>query len=282
MTVPSFTPAHLNACHDDFIGNDGVGRYVFFPGSNGRAKAIAEDHFQNLKVKKHSRGHNLYLGTIVEGKDKLDVAAISSGMGTPSLDIIVNELVRLGVKRFLRVGTAGYLQPTYMKWGDFFIANGAIRDEGASKNYVPPEFPAIASADMVCAALKAAKVLGFEKRTHVGLTHSKDSLYAREFEEGAMAIQNKEYMDILKRAGVMASEMEASLLFVLTSLFNHKIIMDGKDPEKDLIKSGCICLLIGGKEGFGDPEAIKRNTEQMTLLCKQTIFELAKMEKVIA
>jgi len=42
MTAPNFHPEHINATHNDFKGNDGLGRYVFFPGSDGRAKKIAE------------------------------------------------------------------------------------------------------------------------------------------------------------------------------------------------------------------------------------------------
>lgn len=277
----SFKPEHINANHEDFMGNKGRGRYILFPGSDGRAKQIAEQTFNNLSVKESPRRHNLYLGTIGEGSQKIDVASISSGMGTPSLDIIFNELVRLGAKRFLRIGTAGLMQPQFMKGGDFAVATGAVRDEGATRNYVPPEYPAIASIDMVIAAQIAAKKLGCENKTHFGLMHSKDSLYAREFEEGPMVKKNKEYMDILRNAGVVASEMEASMLFVLAALFNHKLNPKGVKSDVDRIKAGAICLILGEKDDFGDAETIKRNTIELTKLSSQMLIELAKIDGVI-
>lgn len=278
----SFKPEHINATREDFLGNNGIGRYVFFPGSDGRAKEIAEQNFENLKVKEHPRRHNLYMGTITEGKQKIDVAAIASGMGTPSLDIIFNELIRLGVKRFLRIGTAGLLQPKFMKLGDFVVATGAVRDEGASHDYVPAEYPAIASFDVLRAAKIAAKKLDFESKTHFGLIHSKDSLYAREFENGPMTKQNKEYMDIMQNAGILASEMETSLLFVLTNFFNHKLNPDGIRSELNCIKSGSICFMISDRDDFDTPEATKIHTEKLTQLCKHTLIELARIEGVVS
>ena len=92
VEIPDFKPEHMNVTHEDLRGNNGIGRYVFFPGSDGRAKKIAEEHFKDLKVKEHPRAHNLYTGYLEAGGLKIDVASISSGMGTPSLDIIFNEL----------------------------------------------------------------------------------------------------------------------------------------------------------------------------------------------
>jgi uridine phosphorylase len=54
------TPHHINAISSDLAGNNNIGRYIFLPGSEGRAKTIAS-HFDNVTVKQHSRGHHLYL-----------------------------------------------------------------------------------------------------------------------------------------------------------------------------------------------------------------------------
>ena len=278
MTNPNFKPEHMNANHEDFMGNDGIGRYVFIPGSDGRAKKIA-DLFTDVKVKEHGRCHNLYTGTLVYEGQKVDVAAISSGMGTPSLDIIMNELLRLGVKRFIRVGTSGLLQP-YMKPGDFVIGTGAVRDDGATKCYVPAEYPAIASFDMVLAAQKAAKKLGFENRTHTGLLHSKDSLYGREFaQEGPMLKQNREYMQILRDAGVLASEMEASMLFTLAAIYEHQLRTHGLSDKESRIKAGAVCVVLGEGSDFGTQEALNRITDEVVQIALHTVLELAKTEK---
>ena len=56
-----------------------------------------------MEVRPSDRGHNVYLGKLGE----IDVGVCSTGMGAPSTDIIITELIRLGARRFLRIGTAG-------------------------------------------------------------------------------------------------------------------------------------------------------------------------------
>jgi len=274
----SFTPEHMNATAEDFQGNNGIGRYVFLPGSYGRAKQISE-YFTDVSVKEHSRRHNIYKGTLEHNGIKIDVAAVSSGMGTPSLDIIVNELFRLGVKRFLRIGTAGLLQPKYMKAGDFVIGTGAVKDDGATQNYVLPEIPAIASMDLILAAKRAAEVLNVASRTHTGVMHSKASLYAREFKTGPLAEENSRYMKILADSGVLASEMEASMLFTLATLFNHQMQLEKQSSApSNQVKAGAICLILGEGDDFGTPEMLKKNTLQAVELGLQAFRELAANE----
>ena len=268
----NFKPEHINAAEEDFIGNHGFGRYIFFPGSDGRAADIAK-RFSNLKIKEHPRRHNLYMGTIESDGHKIDVGAIASGMGTPSLDIICNELLHLGARRFLRVGTAGLIQPEYMKPGDLVIGTGSVRDEGASKTYVPPEYPAIASLEMVNAALSATKKLN-SLNVHAGVLHSKDSLFAREFGQGTMSEENKRYMQILQNAGVVASEMESAMLFILTEIWDHKM----KKEKKGRVFSGAICAVVGEGTAFASNEEIQRITEDLIQLSIHTFVELFKME----
>lgn len=86
----SFKPVHMNATPDDLAGNNGIGRYLFLPGSDGRAKEVAQ-HFSNLSVKVHPRGHHLYLGTLLFAGKTIDVASIATGMGCPSTEIILHE-----------------------------------------------------------------------------------------------------------------------------------------------------------------------------------------------
>lgn len=266
-------PEHINAAPEDFQGNGANGRYIFFPGSDGRAKQIAE-RFSNVVVKEHPRRHNLYMGTIEEDGQTIDVASISSGMGTPSLDIICNELLHLGAKRFLRVGTAGLMQPEYMQPGNLVIGTGSVRDEGASKTYVPPEFPAIASLEMVTAAMHAAKKLNRIKSVYTGIMHSKDSLFAREFGQGTMSEENRRYMRILHDAGVVASEMESAMLFILAQIWDHKMRLE----KKGRVFAGALCAVVGEGEAFESEEAIRQMTENLIELSIHTYVELFKLE----
>ncbi len=270
-----FKPEHINVTEEDLMGNNQAGRYLFFPGSDNRAASISE-HFKNRKVKEHSRGHNFYMGTLEHEGQKIDVGSISSGMGTPSLDIILTELLKLGGKRFLRVGSCGSLQHDRVKIGDFVIITGAVRDDGASRCYMPTEYPAIASIDMVLASVKACKKLEFNNKTHLGLMHSKDSLYGREFEEGPLASQNTQYMKVLMDAGVLASEMESSMLFTLAALHENELLKQKKKNYK--ILAGTICFIISAGPGFADEKNIKKYTEELTEMAKHTFFELNKNE----
>lgn len=230
MFMSRFKPHHINATQDDLAGNHGIGRYIFLPGSEGRAKAISQ-HFNNLTVNTHPRGHNLYLGTIADGKKTIDVASIASGMGCPSMEIILHELFHLGGKRFLRVGTAGSLQPEWVKLEDIINAQATVRDESTSIDYMPLAVPAIASIDCTIAILHAAKKLGLVNQVHTGTVHCKSSLYAREFGAGPQGQSHQSYMNLLTQCGVLATEMETSTLFIQSQRYNYQLSREGTGAQ---------------------------------------------------
>src|SRR5579872_1780749 len=175
MVKKAFKPEHINATTDDLEGNGGIGRYIFIPGSDGRAKDIAK-HFKNVVVKTHPRGHNIYLGSLSLNGHTIEVASIASGMGCPSMEIILHELFYLGAKRFIRVGTAGSLQPSWIKVGDMINVQASVRDEDTTLHYFPNEVPAIASLEFLSAILLSAEKLGFAHELHTGTVHCKSSL----------------------------------------------------------------------------------------------------------
>ncbi len=272
---PKFKPLHITATHKDMEGNDGHGRYIFIPGSNNRAKKISECFDKVTDVRECSRGHDLYIGEITIDGETLDVGAISTGMGTPSTDIIVNELLKLGGKKFLRVGTCGLLQSRFMKGGDLAVATAAVRDDHATECYMPKECPAVASYEMVQATITAANNTKLDRKLHVGVFHTKDSLYAREFKQGAMADANTEYMETLKRTGAVASEMEASMLFTLCGLADaHR---EDRDLfSKDRVLGGSICAVLGEEDDFGTPDMVAKMVDDMIQLGFSTFAELHK------
>ena len=272
----NFVPEHINANSDDFKGNNGIGRYILLPGSDGRAEKIAEK-FKNVEVKKHSRRHNLYKGTYEYNGKEIDVAVISTGMGTPSLDIIVTELIRLGARRFLRVGTCGPLQD-YMKIGDFTVATGAVKDDGASHFYMPVEIPSPSSLDIILAAEKAAEKLNFTNRTFYGTVHSKGSLYGREFShDSPLREENAKYMQILTDSGVVSSEMEAAMLFTLVGIQNAKKAAKSF-RSLELLKAGAICVAVTEGDKFVDKKTGEIITNELVELSLVTIGELAESE----
>jgi uridine phosphorylase len=206
---------HIGLGPEHLRGNDGLGRFVFLPGSRSRAATMGQS-FDDLRVIDNPRGHTAHLGSLCRGGQRLDVIAISSGMGTPSTEIIAHELLTVGARRIVRVGSCGSLHPE-IRAGDCVILSGAVRDEMSSRHWVPVEFPALSHPDAVTAMSAGARAAGHAAHTFIGIGHSKASFYAREMGVGPMAAENLSYMQLLARSGVLATEMEASLLFVLAS-----------------------------------------------------------------
>lgn len=143
-----------------------------------------------------------YTGTF-EGKP---VSVQATGMGCPSAAIVMEELVQLGVKRFLRVGTCGGLQPD-LALGDLIVAVSAVASDRTVEKLVNFE-PHTPTADfgLVHAAVHAAKESGTSVR--VGPIVSSDLFYNPD--DGQYARWSER--------GVLAVEMEAAVLFTIGAL----------------------------------------------------------------
>lgn len=296
-----FVPHHLSALAADMAGNGGRGRYFLLPGSSGRARKIGE-RFDGLTVRTHPRGHDVFLGTIQGDHGPIDVGAVSTGMGAPSLEIIATELFHLGARRFLRVGTSGSMQPGRVRASDYVIATAAVRDDGASRTYAPAEFPAVASISTVLAGQAAARRLGL--RHHSGVVHSKDAFYAREFGHGPLGEEHARYRAMLTAMNTLASEMEASMLFTLRGHFLQQAQI--KQAQRDQaqhdhtaqrsagethaasmpdfglepVLAGALFLIIGEDDEYTDREAeLARATETLVDLGIETVRQLDALEQ---
>lgn len=276
MTFSQFTPHHVNLTSDDLAGNNGIGRYVFIPGSDGRAKDISKN-FKNVVTKKHERGHNAYLGTLMHDGKKIDVAAISSGMGCPSTEIIIHELYHLGAKRFLRIGTAGTLQPGLIGVGQLINVQASVRDDGTTRHYAPIEVPAIASLEFISSILLAAEKLGMYSDVHTGIVHCKSSLYARELGTGPCAHENQIYLNLLSESGVLATEMETATLFIQSQLYNYQLMQQGEAPKYRVL-SGAILAIVSGTDNLEDSSAANTAIEKSINLALETVKILATQE----
>ena len=185
-----------------------VGKYCILPGDPGRCEKIAallEKPFQLIQ----NREYNVWVGTL-SGKA---VTVCSTGIGGPSTAIAVEELVACGAEVLIRVGTCGGISLD-VKSGDVVIASGAVRQDGTSHEYAPPEFPAVPTPEVMVALMRAANGLGYA--SHTGVVQSKDSFYGQH-SPARMPISAAllEKWEAWKRLGVLASEMEASTLFTV-------------------------------------------------------------------
>lgn len=276
MLTQIFTPHHINATAEDLEGNNGIGRYIFLPGSDGRAQEIA-NHFSNLTVKHHHREHNLYLGTLKSDGKKIDVAAIASGMGCSSMEIILHELFNLGAKRFLRVGTAGTLQPNFVPVGSLVNVQASVRDDGTTRHYAPIELPAIASLELVTAILVAAEKMKLGEELHTGIVHCKSSLYARQLAAGPRAPENQQYLSLLAQSGVLATEMETAALFIQTQLYNYQLMQAGDTP-KNRVLAGAVLAIIGTIDYLTNSPLATSAIQDSIALALETVKILATQE----
>lgn len=193
-----------------------VGEYVILPGDPKRCKKIAE-YFDNAELVADSREFVTYTGYI----DGIKVSVTSTGIGGPSASIALEELVNIGAKKFIRVGTCGGMDID-VKGGDIVIATGAIRMEGTSKEYAPIEFPAIANLEITNALVKSAKNLGLTY--HTGVVQCKDSFYGQHSPEKMPVnyeLLNK--WEAWKKMGCLASEMESAALFIVGSFLKVQV-----------------------------------------------------------
>jgi uridine phosphorylase len=197
--------------HHIHLKEGDVGEYVLMPGDPGRAEVIAR-HFDNAVHVATNREYVTYTGFL----DGVKVSVTSTGIGCPSSAIAMEELVRVGAKTFIRVGTSGSIQPGTQS-GELAIVTGAIRDEGTSLHYMPADFPAVAHYEVVQALRKAATVKGLAHR--VGISQSKDSFYGEvEPEHSGVTQRLLDRWKAWEIGGAICSEMEASTLFIVASM----------------------------------------------------------------
>jgi uridine phosphorylase len=197
---------------------------VLLPGDPYRAKAIAERFLDNSEEIAKQREYWSFKGTW----KGIPVGVCSTGIGCPSAAIALEELIKVGCKTFIRVGTSGAISHKIVA-GDIVIFSGSVRDEGTSRQYAPIEFPAIAHPHVVRALSVAAR--NRNVRYHVGIGHSKDAFYSEHpnYVTDPDAMRRK--WTLMRDAGVLATEMESAALFIIGHLRGVKV--------------GCACVVIG-------------------------------------
>lgn len=230
-----------------------VSRYVLLPGDPARAEKIAKTWDEYKLIARHREF------TTFTGRYKgVRISVTSTGIGSPSAAIAMEELLRSGADTFIRVGTTGTIQPD-VELGDLIITSAAVRLEGTSKQYVITEYPAVASYEIVLALIEAAESLG--KNYWVGITASTDSFYLGQGRPGFKNYMHhwaKHIVEDMQSAGVLNFEMESAALFTLANIYGAR--------------AGTICAVIANRvnnkflPGSGIEDAIKVANEAVKIL----------------
>jgi uridine phosphorylase len=285
MTADAHPSHHLRIVPDHVRGNGGLGRYFLLPGSPARARQLAELFDERTEDIVTPRHNDTFLGRIhtPDGRP-IDVAATSTGMGPGSTEIVATELILNGARRLIRVGTSGSVQWQTVKVGAQVIATGAVRDELASQHYVCLEYPAVAHPDTVLAAERAAFAMGIADRTYKGVVHTKGSLYARAVFVGPRKAQHEAYKEEMIAARVLASEMEASVLFVVSQTLSPRSLSLAEERAggrggEDVIKAGTLLGIIGGEDSWASEAQIRQIEEESCLFALETVRQLHALDR---
>jgi DeoD family purine-nucleoside phosphorylase len=183
--------------------HEAVAERVLLPGDPGRAMRLAQLLTDTPKMLNHHRGLWGYTGPAADG-ELLTVQ--STGMGGPSAAIVCEELLRLGARRFVRVGTCGALVEG-PQLGDLVIADAALPEDGASRA-LGATGP-VAPDPSLQGALRSAA-----PSAHTGLVVSSDLFYdpdpsraERWIEAGAIAVEMEAatVLRVAERAGAAAA-----------------------------------------------------------------------------
>ena len=196
---------------------------VLLPGDPGRALRLAQELLDSPKMLNHNRGLWGYTGTAADGEP---LSIQSTGMGGPSAAIVATELIDLGARRLLRIGTCGGLDPE-LELGQLLVADPALADDGTSQALGghPPLGPVAAPGTITGALLADGG-----QRAAVA---SADLFY-----------DSDDRVPLWIEAGAAAVEMETATIFTVAARHG--------------VEAGCALLVsnVVGAPDYIDPDAL--------------------------
>ncbi|MDO8209366.1 hypothetical protein [Conexibacter sp. CPCC 206217] len=212
---------------------------VLLPGDPGRALLLAQSLLARPLMFNHNRGLWGYTGAAADGEP---LTIQSTGMGGPSAAIVIEELLRLGARRIVRVGSCGALADGF-ELGDTLVVDQAIATDGTSR--------ALGAAERVAGdpALTEALALAAAAEPPIPLEGGVGDVVA--VRQGAVVTTDLFYDPAGEHADpppgdALAIEMETATLFQLGAL-------------RDL-RAGCVLVvsdLLGARRGRIEPEAME-------------------------
>ena len=236
-------------------------KYALLPGDPGRVEGLAKA----LGPATFIACHREFTSWLAEVQDE-PVLVMSTGMGCPCVSIALEELARLGVTHFIRVGTTGSLQDD-LNLGDVVISKAAVRTDGASKCYAPVEYPAVADLDITLALRQAAQELQIPHK--IGITVTTDSFWpGQERYDSFTGYVPRALQGSLKEwqaLGCSNFEMEAATLFVVANTFG--------------LKAGTICGVIAKRtdsEAVADKAVYQQAEARFQIVAKRALEILIK------
>jgi DeoD family purine-nucleoside phosphorylase len=227
---------HLHAEEGDYAPT------ILLPGDPNRARRISERFDPgSARQVNANRGMLGFTGTF----NGQPVSVQATGMGTPSMAIVVEELLRLGARRLIRVGTCGGIAPG-LNTGELVVATAACPVDGATATYLHGEaYAPAADFGLTHAMVHAAEEAGIAARA--GLVASVDVFYNTD----------ADYASRWRERGVLAFEMEASVLFYLAA-------RAGRRAACLLVVSDVLSEEVTSEESYVSPDELAAAVDRMT------------------
>jgi uridine phosphorylase len=208
---------------------------VLLPGDPGRALRLAQALLLQPRMFNHNRGLWGYTGPArLDGRP---LTIQSTGMGGPSVAIVVAELAELGASTLVRVGTCGAIVPG-PDLGEIVVVSEALAADGTSRALGAG--PRVAGAPQILARLREAAQPA--PREVVAVTSDLFYDTPRELEQE------------WARHGASVVEMESAPLFALgsrrgLSTGSLLVVSDLVVPERERIAPDA---LRGAEERLGE------------------------------
>lgn len=194
------------------LGPGELADYILLPGDPDRVAKVAA-RFDSIEFQRRNREFASATGAY-KGRR---MSVISTGIGSDNIEIVVAEILALNRHpTLIRIGSSGALRAD-IGLGDLIITTGAVRLETTTRYFVHDGYPAVADYAAVAALVEAAHRLGHN--AHVGITATAPGFYAAQGRPiPQLPIRFPDLADEMSREGVLNFEMEASALFVLSTL----------------------------------------------------------------
>jgi DeoD family purine-nucleoside phosphorylase len=187
-------PIHLR------VSENAYAETVLLVGDPGRARTISS-MLQDCRCVNENRGLLGYTGT----HNGLPISVQTTGMGCPSAAIVVEELLQLKVQRLIRIGTCGGIG-THIKPCEMIAAVSAAPFDGTTSAYLKGKPVAPYATFRI---LKVAADIAEENGISI--------LFSGIASVDVFYNPFPDYVEILRKQGIVAVEMETSLIYYLAN-----------------------------------------------------------------
>ncbi len=254
--------------HVNQNGPERAPRYVLLPGDPNRVAAMAAQWDEGAQIWTLARQAKCAAGTYKGAA----IGAWSTGIGGPSAEVVLEEVLGKGADTLIRVGTTGTIRED-VAVGDIIINDAHIRLDGTSNLYVPEAFPAANAYEVTMALVQACETLGL--RYHVGTGCTCGSFFTgqcRPAYNGYYPSHLDGMLADLRAQGVLNFEMEGAALSTLCRLYGKRFGMCAvvvaqrctgewnEDPEAE--KAACLAGAEAVRILTGWDEAKKKAGKQ--------------------